>query len=76
MKLVECLEIAVECGMETVGSAWLNVSLHALNIFKYDDIPNELNELTEEIDNLIRTTSFEETSDCVDVLKYLKEVES
>ncbi|WP_294402451.1 hypothetical protein [uncultured Clostridium sp.] len=48
MKLSDAVEIAKECGLTTYGEAIMNVRIHAMNIFNYDEIEDELNELVKE----------------------------
>ena len=38
MKLKECLELGKECGLTTWEDCYVNVDLHAMCIFKYDEI--------------------------------------
>lgn len=45
MKLQTAIEIAKNCGLETAGEAIFNIKLHAVNLFSYSDIQNELAEL-------------------------------
>ena len=45
MKLSEALKIAKECRLETVQEALTNVQSHAMNMFTYDKIDDELVEL-------------------------------
>nr|DAT57151.1 MAG TPA: hypothetical protein [Caudoviricetes sp.] len=45
MKIQQALEIANDCGLETVGEAILNIVIHAPNLFSYYDVDKELNEL-------------------------------
>lgn len=45
MTLKEACEIAIDCGLETVDEAVLNIQLHANSIFGYDEIASELSEL-------------------------------
>lgn len=45
MKLSEALDFGIDCGMDCVGDAILNVDLHAQNIFPYAKINDELNEM-------------------------------
>lgn len=49
MKLDKCLELAYTCGLNTVGEAYENVSIHAMNLFVYEDIPSEIAELSKDI---------------------------
>ena len=48
MKLKDCLELAIDCGLETVGEALYNVNMHSGSLFIYSEIHNELNELQRE----------------------------
>ena len=45
MKLKECLELGKECGLTTWEDCYVNVDLHAMCIFKYDEINKEILEL-------------------------------
>lgn len=48
MKLKEALELAEACGLETVGEALNNVVFHALNLFSYEKVDEEIEELYSE----------------------------
>lgn len=50
MKLYDACDIGKACGLETVGEAVLNISMHAISIFAYDQLNDELNELYSEAD--------------------------
>jgi len=52
MKLEECFNLAEACGLTTIGEAFDNVRIHAINIFIYEEITKELQELVDEIDGL------------------------
>ena len=45
MKIQEALEIANDCGLETVGEALLNIQIHAISLFDISEINKEINEL-------------------------------
>lgn len=45
MKIQTAIEIAKDCGLETVGEAIFNIKLHAVNLFSYPDIQKEIEEL-------------------------------
>lgn len=47
MKLKKALEIARDCGLETVGEAILNIHIHATSLFSLSDLDRELDELKE-----------------------------
>lgn len=49
MKVREALEIGYSCGLETVGEAVDYITIHSMNIFAYDDITDELQELYREV---------------------------
>lgn len=51
MKVKEACEIAKDCGLETIGEAILNIELHVLSLFSYDEIDKELRELYEDAKN-------------------------
>ena len=48
MTLKDACDIGYACGLETVDEAILNVEIHALNIFPYDNAAMEIYELTQE----------------------------
>lgn len=48
MKLKEALEIGIDCGLDTVSEAILNIRFRAINIFAYDKEESEYNELIED----------------------------
>ncbi len=52
MKLKECLELGLECGLKDVGDAYMNVYCHAMNLFKYDEISKEISEINIEYNEL------------------------
>jgi len=45
MKLKEAIELGKALGLKTPEEAINNVLIHSLNLFKYEDIPEELHEL-------------------------------
>lgn len=45
MKLKTAIDIAKDCGLETVGEAICNIEIHALSIFDYDKMNEEFKEL-------------------------------
>ena len=49
MNLYDACKIGYSCGLESIGECVDNISSHALNIFNYDHVDKELNELFEEI---------------------------
>ena len=63
MKLKECLELGKECGLTTWEDCYVNVDLHAMCIFKYDEINKELLELQKDM-FAINPDKFCEIFDC------------
>ena len=49
MKLYECCDIGYCMGLSTIGECVDNVSVHATNLFSYDNITDELQELFKEV---------------------------
>ena len=72
MKLQDALEIGMDCGLNTVEESIFNIDLHAMNIFNYSEITNELNELIKDRDELFEKTSFSSDSKIEDVLEWIK----
>ncbi len=50
MKLVDALSLGKECGLHKVSECVFNVELHALNIFSYIEMFNELKELHDDVE--------------------------
>lgn len=50
MKLNKAIELAKACGLNTYRQAYFNIRYHAMNIFVYDKINDELNELVEDLE--------------------------
>lgn len=51
MKVKKACEIAEDCGLETIGEAILNIDIHAISLFSYDELNKELSELYEDAKN-------------------------
>lgn len=51
MKLEEAVKIGRDCGLTTYQEALDNINYHVLNIFVYDEIEKELEELYGEFSN-------------------------
>lgn len=51
MRLIKCLEIGKSCDLETVGEAMLNIDMHAISIFDYEKLTEELREMYDEFEN-------------------------
>jgi hypothetical protein len=73
MKLIDALELGLDCGLETIEEAIYNIQIHAPSLFIWDDINKEYSELIEEREKLYRHTSFTDESKTIDVLKFLNE---
>lgn len=71
MKLKDCLEIGVSCGLATVEEAIFNVEFHAINIFSYSKLVEELNQLEKEKDELFLRSGFSKDSKIGDVLAWI-----
>lgn len=48
MKLKSALEIGKECGLTTVSEAIVNINMHAMSMFAYDEMSSEYNELVKD----------------------------
>lgn len=55
MKLKQCIDIAENCGLNTLGDAVLNVDIHAMSIFDYRKLSGELMELYREYNDLYKS---------------------
>jgi len=51
MKLDKAIELGKACGLSTIGECIANVDYHAMNIFKYEEINTEINELLADFRN-------------------------
>jgi hypothetical protein len=49
MKIKECVKMAKACGLETMSEAVNNIRIHSTNLFVYEEIAAELNELYAEL---------------------------
>jgi hypothetical protein len=49
MNVKQCAEMGIACDLTTLGEAYSNVRIHSANIFAYDKIKEEMDELTDEI---------------------------
>lgn len=71
MTLRDCLEIANNCGLETVGEALYNINLHAMMIFEYSKMNQELTQVYNEADDLYSKTNFTKYSLVDEVLEWM-----
>lgn len=72
MKLITALELANECGLQTVGEALQNVWLHSSQLFIFERSKFEYERLLNDWDSLKRTTSFDGDSSVLEVLMWLR----
>lgn len=49
MQVKDMLELGEYCGLTTVSEAYSNVSIHAGQLFGYEQVESELKELTDEL---------------------------
>lgn len=48
MKLLAAMELGIACGLTTIDECVYNVELHAMQLFCYTNVEDELKELTTE----------------------------
>lgn len=48
MKLKTACGIALDCGLNTIGEAIMNIDIHAISVFSYSEMNKELAELYED----------------------------
>ena len=75
MTLKNCLKIGLDCGLETVGESIYNMEIHALNIFEYSKINQELLQIYREATDVFNKTNFTKESLTDEVLNWIKEME-
>jgi len=71
MKLKEALEIGIDCGLETARECIRNINIHALSLFSYSEICEELNELYTEAEELVSKTNFTTDDKAEDILTWI-----
>lgn len=71
MKLKDSLKTGMDCGLQSLGEAILNIEIHAGSLFSYSDIRKEIDELKNEKDILLLNTEFSLDSKIEDVEKWL-----
>jgi len=49
MTLADCISMAKECGLETIGEAYDNIIIHSTMLFEYSKMNSEIAELNREI---------------------------
>ena len=70
MEIKEALEIAKDCGLNDVGEALCNVTMHAMSIFDYNEEKQEIEELFKDF----RNSGFKKDDKIEDCLNKLEEV--
>jgi hypothetical protein len=50
LKLIDALEIGLDCGLTTVGEAIFNIRIHCINLFNYDEIEEEIKKLEKDVE--------------------------
>lgn len=63
MKLLNAIEIAEDCGLSTIDEMKFNIELHANQLFDYNKINEELQELEDEINKIIFNNNYNLSSD-------------
>lgn len=71
MKLKEALEIGIDCGLETARECIRNIDIHAGMFFSWDMIPQELDDLYTEAEELVSETDFTMDDKAADILNWL-----
>lgn len=73
MKFKECLEIGIDCGLETARECIRNIYIHAGSLFLYSEINKELDELFTEADELLSKTNFTTDDKAQDLLNWINQ---
>lgn len=73
MKLIKALELAEECGLETVIEAFRNVQIHADQLFTYETMNDEYREILNEWFLLDDDGLFNYKSSVRDVLEWMRD---
>lgn len=72
MKLKRAVRVGKDCGLENIAECIRNIEIHATNLFPYDKIDEELNEMMLDINKISKEYGIDEE----DVLNWtIKEVE-
>ena len=53
MKLLNALEIGLDCELTDVSEAMMNIEIHAPSLFAYSELANELDEMCSDFDRLV-----------------------
>lgn len=71
MHLMDAINIAKECGLNTIFEAICNADLYATNIFSYKDVDRELLQLHSEWNTAKKNSEFTDESSISDVLRWM-----
>lgn len=72
MKLKEALEIGIDCGFETARECLRNIDIHALSLFLYSEINQEMNELYADAEELMSKTKWTMDDKAEDLLAWIQ----
>ena len=53
MKLLNALEIGLDCELTDVSESMMNIEIHAPSLFAYSELANELDEMRIDFDRLV-----------------------
>ena len=74
MRLKIAIRISEDCGLNTLEECYRNIEIHAMQIFPYDKIEEELAELHNEIDELCKSFGEDKERFCQRTIKEIKSV--
>jgi len=66
--------LAKNCELETIGEAIYNIRLHVVNLFNYDEIQTEYNELCNDYEEQSKKHGFSLDTKINDVIKTLDKI--
>lgn len=72
MRLLTALDIGKECALHTVGEAIYNIDLRAGQIFTYDEINKELEQLYSEWNTIKLNSGFTSDSSIIETIDWIK----
>ena len=75
MEFYKALKLSDECGLQLIGEALSNVDIHAMQLFLYSEIENEIAQLSSEWNTVKMNTNFTLDSKIKDVVFYLENTE-
>ena len=75
MKLLTALELAKSCELETVGEAICNIKFHVVNLFDYNEIQTEYDELCNDYKELSKKYGFSLETKIDDIIKILDKIQ-